>query len=796
MSKPTTPPGQGGGPPGQGGVKPVTVVATLHEARDICDLAATYPITAAIGALEAADACAIAGKPTGKAVLALAESADRCQILATSFLFTSATITGVEGRDVAAVAGVTPTPTPPSNWASRITAPGVFMYRKMDQPSDLGIPVAQGAADLGYTPTTYYGYHAPGLAGLVAPQIDTTRGALKLTFASGPNAGADAAGAWYTRFSFDDSITFNANSEFYVQFGYTQSGWLTDPAVPEGVKINFLSGNASTGSGSTSQDQGLIVHQAYSQLAAPFLYAYYPLTPPHDPTSDHYTLPSGGTDYFLPYIQIGVPYNYATAYKIPANEHIFFQLHVKLLDRRPAPLDEYVDAVIEGWVTKGDGTTIKIYQMDQSVPIYTPIHVHPVQPYGKLAFLPYTTGTNPANLHPTYYFWYDQLIMSTQRIPDPSSAGPTWRQGLTQGSFHEIANTQLGGVFNGTNSAVDEPNQVTYAWQGFAAGDTTLYTAAASGHDHFVNPVAGINLNVDAPAWQLIDGGSASASANYNQFYADGRLSSRHTYYSQHFVDAAHDINGHDRIMLLGAQGTYYQGAPGGGYRGGPEVNSFDLTAGQWDGANKWPNMPAAQTPNFGANYGLCAQAQHPTTKDIYVAGGTTWWKWTAATGITSVVLNSAFSGELSEGPSCIDTLQGRFAVLIGPSSYNFGYVAQIIYLDLVGNTEHQLIVTGDLSTDIASGLVSYVDSAMVYDADNNRYLAFLIRFDVFNSPIRIYSINPSTGASTFLTTGPSAWQNDSTGLGMFSRISYMQSLGGVAYLPKYTDNFWFFPTR
>ena len=44
---------------------------------------------------------------------------------------------------------------------------------------------------------------------------------------------------------------------------------------------------------------------------------------------------------------------------------------------------------------------------------------NPLAKYGKLWLLPYHTGKSAAQNHPTGYVWYDDVIVSTQRIPDP-----------------------------------------------------------------------------------------------------------------------------------------------------------------------------------------------------------------------------------------------------------------------------------------------------------------------------------------------------------------------------------------
>jgi hypothetical protein len=39
--------------------------------------------------------------------------------------------------------------------------------------------------------------------------------------------------------------------------------------------------------------------------------------------------------------------------------------------------------------------------------------------YGKLWLVPYQTGKEPSQAHPTGYVWYDDLIISRNKIPNP-----------------------------------------------------------------------------------------------------------------------------------------------------------------------------------------------------------------------------------------------------------------------------------------------------------------------------------------------------------------------------------------
>jgi hypothetical protein len=45
--------------------------------------------------------------------------------------------------------------------------------------------------------------------------------------------------------------------------------------------------------------------------------------------------------------------------------------------------------------------------------------------YGKIWLLPYHTYKDPSQSHPVAYTWYDELIISRSRVPDPNDSPVT-----------------------------------------------------------------------------------------------------------------------------------------------------------------------------------------------------------------------------------------------------------------------------------------------------------------------------------------------------------------------------------
>jgi hypothetical protein len=48
-----------------------------------------------------------------------------------------------------------------------------------------------------------------------------------------------------------------------------------------------------------------------------------------------------------------------------------------------------------------------------------------VMKYGKVWLLPYHTGKDSSQTHPAAYTWYDELIVSRNKIADPGTGGGT-----------------------------------------------------------------------------------------------------------------------------------------------------------------------------------------------------------------------------------------------------------------------------------------------------------------------------------------------------------------------------------
>jgi hypothetical protein len=306
------------------------------------------------------------------------------------------------------------------------------------------------------------------------------------------------------------------------------------------------------------------------------------------------------------------------------------------------------------------------------------------------------------------------------------------------------------------------------AWNGLAAGPTTWWAAANGGHDQgngilWENKVYKIDLSDDAPRWVLAHPGSPWSMVTPNaDHYLDGLPVSRHTYYSAQFLESK------NRVMLFGAAAPYAIGFPSPAFGGGPIVDGFDVTTGKWDPAYTWATAPKAV---WGFASGV---TKDPRTDEVYMSANFKFAKWSPTSNSwTSIAVKnpdgsatSPLGGEFH--PTMIDVKRNRWV---------FHNKKQLRAIDL---STHVYTVLGTITGALTTDAEDY--SAMVHDLDNDRYLTI--------QGTGLYAIDPDTLQSTLLAMVPKAMN------GVHNRFAYFRKLGGVAYLPRFSSEILFMPTR
>lgn len=235
-------------------------------------------------------------------------------------------------------------------------------------------------------------------------------GSGSLRFEIPSNSGSDTSGSFWLNFSDDLSIQFGEQEEFYVQWrqrfspefvgkAYAGGGGWKQIIIGEGDRQGFTANSCT--------QLELVVNNPY-HLGYPAMY--------HS---------CGGKDGQFEGLFASGSISYA------ANEWMTFQIHVKIGTWYKNDGNYHQDSTIQLWGGR-EGRPSKLLidlspepamilglKIPGSGAGYDFANQDPLAKYGKLWMLPYNTHKDPSESHPTGYTWYDDLIISKTRIPDP-----------------------------------------------------------------------------------------------------------------------------------------------------------------------------------------------------------------------------------------------------------------------------------------------------------------------------------------------------------------------------------------
>jgi hypothetical protein len=306
------------------------------------------------------------------------------------------------------------------------------------------------------------------------------------------------------------------------------------------------------------------------------------------------------------------------------------------------------------------------------------------------------------------------------------------------------------------------PEAKVNSWNGFAIDtrDSSVYSVANGGHWAYAgNEVNRIKLSDNVPVWTESRAATPPSQVIASvSHYADGRPTSRHTYYGT-MIDEARD-----RAFLLA--GSYY----GNGWAL-VTMDGFNLTTKDWDAARTYPNIPTDLGMVFGS-----AMVQHKISGDIYAFPYWSVYRWNAATNTWSKPLsNTPFDGQYAA--SALDTKRNRILLLGGNSE------SKAVY-DINANTIQAVALSGP-----DAGLVGGSENGMVYDPLLD---AFLLRKGGAGGTI--YRINAQTfNVDTLPAIAGAAIPAAINGV--WRRFLYVPALKGIVYFPTYSGNLWFLRT-
>lgn len=345
---------------------------------------------------------------------------------------------------------------------------------------------------------------------------------------------------------------------------------------------------------------------------------------------------------------------------------------------------------------------------------------------------------------------------------------PAWRQGVAVGEWRQIPGTALSSApiavptYPGLGNT--GPNSKVVAWTGFSIDtrDSSIYSTANGGHsDYAGNEVNRIRLSDNAPAWTEPRASTTASQVSVNStHYADGRPTSRHTYYGSVFNESR------GRAMILG--GARY----GDGYMAAT-FDGFNLTNNDWDSARTYPDVPSDFTNMQGA-----AVTLDKKTGNVYVFANFNVLRWNNSSNSWSRLLTStSIYGQYAA--TAMDTKRNRVLVVGGNVNDRGLY-------DATANTVQSVSFTGSS----AGVMTGDTGNGLVYDAVLDVFL--LRKADAGGT---IYRINPQTFAVDVLPT-TAGDQVPSAPNAVWTRFLQVPNLKGVVYFPTYAGNAWFLRTN
>jgi hypothetical protein len=304
------------------------------------------------------------------------------------------------------------------DFPQRCSAPGVIKCVGFDSASD----IAGG-----------YGDNSGIFAGQkAAPQLDTSMkasGNSSLLFTIFSNTGADASGSYFTNFSTDLLTQFGEGEEFYIQWRQRFSPQFLIKQTWQGSggwKQSIIGeGDRPGGILTFSCTQLEVVTQNTSLNGFPQMYHS---CGGKDDQYQGIQSSYGASDFKL---QNAMPspfclWSRATlgdttgCFVYKANQWMTFQVHVKIGTWYQNDGNYHRDSWVELWVAEeGQPSQLVVSRRD-----YDLANESPAAKYGKVWLLPYATNKSSSATYPTAYTWYDELIISRTRVPDPGSSTP------------------------------------------------------------------------------------------------------------------------------------------------------------------------------------------------------------------------------------------------------------------------------------------------------------------------------------------------------------------------------------
>jgi hypothetical protein len=291
-----------------------------------------------------------------------------------------------------------------SDFGRRCRSPGVVRSFNFD---------SQAEAD----PHLFAPHNQKTMRGTIVRDVKAS-GAGSLRFEIPSNTPADTSGSFWLNFKDDLSAQFGEGDEFYVQWRQRFSPELLNTKYRGGggwKQVIIGEGDRPGKTAYSCTQLEIVVVNGYHRGIVQMYHScgekdgQYEGLEVFDPKVNDILLQNAcGCRYQKPTFPPCVGYK--------ADQWMTFQVHVKIGTWYKNDKKYHRDSTIELWVAdEGKPSKLVIRRADYDI-----ANNNAAARYGKIWLLPYNTGKDARQDHPTAYTWYDELIISRQRIPDPA----------------------------------------------------------------------------------------------------------------------------------------------------------------------------------------------------------------------------------------------------------------------------------------------------------------------------------------------------------------------------------------
>lgn len=261
----------------------------------------------------------------------------------------------------------------------------------------------------------------PAADGQMHASLDTTvkaSGAASLRFDILPRLGANSSGA----FALDFPRQLGSGTEFFVQWRQRFDHEMVTHTFRrgEGWKQAIIGAGGSPLASASSCTANEVVIQNEYHRGFPQMYhscgvkdSQYESLAPKVPESDFLLEDATGCRYS--------DQQAARCFRYREDQWMTFQIHVKIGTWYVNNSGNYHgDSAVELWVAEENKPSALVI----SLPDYDLVHENADQKFGRIWLLPYNTNKDNSEDHPIAHTWYEELIISTRRVPDPGVSTP------------------------------------------------------------------------------------------------------------------------------------------------------------------------------------------------------------------------------------------------------------------------------------------------------------------------------------------------------------------------------------